>query len=173
MKLPTVGISFVCLACATVIQAEPPPRSGSITWLRDGATLAVANLDADSVTLVGTDPFSKLDEIVVGQHPRSVAAGRGGKTLFVSLPETDQLVWVDLVRRRKVGELQIPGGPFAILAPPPGREAIRCDSLQSPHQRGGYSIDQDHASIAGREIAAGTVDLARWASTVRCALLHW
>ena len=118
MKLPTVGISFVCLACATVIQAEPPPRSGSITWLRDGATLAVANLDADSVTLVGTDPFSKLDEIVVGQHPRSVAAGRGGKTLFVSLPETDQLVWVDLVRRRKVGELQIPGGPFAILAHP-------------------------------------------------------
>ena len=116
--MPTAGLSFACLACAMVVQAAPPPRSGSITWLRDGTTLAVANLDADSVTLVGTDPFSKLDEIAVGQHPRSVAAGSDGKTLFVSLPETDQVIWVDLERRRKAGELRMPGGPFAILAHP-------------------------------------------------------
>lgn len=116
--MTTAGLSFACLACAMVIQAAPPPRSGSITWLWDDTTLAVANLDADSVTLVGTDPFSKLDEIEVGQHPRSVAAGCDGKTLFVSSPETDQIVWVDLARRRKVGELKTPGGPFAILAHP-------------------------------------------------------
>lgn len=113
--MSTVGLCLVCLIGAA---EAPPPRSGSITWLRDGTTLAVANLDADSITLVGTNPFSKLAEIVVGRHPRSVAAGSDGKTLFVSLPETDRLVWVDLGRREKVGEMPVPGGPFAIVAQP-------------------------------------------------------
>ena len=78
----------------------------------------MANLDADSITLVGTNPLAKLAEIAVGRHPRCVAAANDGKTLFVSLPETDQLVWVDLGRRRKAGELEAPGGPFAIIAHP-------------------------------------------------------
>ena len=68
-EMTFAGLPFNCLACALVIQTASPPRSGSITWLPDGTTLAVANLDADSVTLVGTDPFSRLDEIVGGPHP--------------------------------------------------------------------------------------------------------
>ncbi len=116
--MPTTALSLACLTWAAVVQAAPPTRSGSITWLRDGMTLAVANLDADSISLVATGPFSKLAEIEVGRHPRSVAAGHDGKTLFVSLPEADQLVWVDLKQRRKVAELRVSGGPFAILAHP-------------------------------------------------------
>lgn len=117
-KMPTVGPFLVCLISAAAGDSVPPPRSGSITWLRDGTTLAVANLDADSITLVGTAPFSKLAEIAVGRNPRSVAAGADGKTLFVSSPETDYLVLVDLGQRRKTGELQVPGGPFAMVAHP-------------------------------------------------------
>jgi YVTN family beta-propeller protein len=101
-----------------VVQATPPPRSGSITWLQDGTTLAVANLDADSVTLVGTDPLVKLDEVTVGPHPRSVTAACDGKTLFVSLPEIDRVARLDLRLRRNTGQLRVTGGPFAILAHP-------------------------------------------------------
>jgi YVTN family beta-propeller protein len=84
----------------------------------DGTTLAVANLDADSVTLVSTRPLSKLAEIAVGGHPRSVSASSDGKTLFVCLPEMSQLVWVDIERRQKVGQRSVPGGPFAVVAHP-------------------------------------------------------
>jgi len=126
--MSTVGLSLGCLMWAAAADAVPPPRSGSITWLRDGTTLAVANLDADSVTLVGTRPFMKFAEIEVGRHPRSVAAGSDGKTLFVSLPETDRLVWVDIARRQKAGELQTPGGPFAIVTHPTAERIYVADA---------------------------------------------
>ncbi len=114
--MPAIGLSFICLAVA--VTAAPPARSGSITWLRSGRTLAVANPDADSVTLVGTEPLEKPVEIPVGGQPRAVAAGSDGKTLCVTLPETDRLVWVDLDQRQKSNQLQTPGGPFAVVAHP-------------------------------------------------------
>lgn len=116
--MPALGFSLICLAGAVVAGPTPAPRSGSITWLTDGVTLAVANLDTDTVTLVATDPLARLAEIHVGRHPRSVAASRDGKTLLVTLPETSELVWVDLQRRRKTGQLPVPGGPFALVAHP-------------------------------------------------------
>jgi YVTN family beta-propeller protein len=115
--MSVIGLSLVWLGAA-VAGPTSAPRSGSMTWLQDGTTLAVANLDADSVTLVATEPFSKLAEISVGRHPRSVAACHDGNTLYVSLPETSQLVWVDLDGRRMAGHMPGPGGPFALIAHP-------------------------------------------------------
>ena len=136
--MPAFGFPLICLVGAVVAGPAPPPRSGSITWLPDGTTLAVANLDADSVTLVATEPLSKLAEIAVGRHPRSVAAGNDGKTLFVSLPETNQLVWVDLERRQKAGRTAGSRRPFRRGCSPIGKQALRGGCLCSPDQRSGH-----------------------------------
>ncbi len=117
--MPAVGLALVLLAGAgAVAAAAPAPRSGSITWLRSGRILAVANPDADSVTLIGTQPLEKLAEISVGGHPRAVAACSDGQTLCATLPETDQLIWVDLERKQEAGQLRTPGGPYAAVAHP-------------------------------------------------------
>ena len=116
--MTAISLPLAFLTAVAVVGANSAPRGGSITWLPDGKTLAVANFDAGSITLVGTRPLSKLVEIAVDGHPRSVAASRDGQRLFVSLAETDQLLWMDLQQRGVVHSVPIPGGPFTLVGHP-------------------------------------------------------
>jgi YVTN family beta-propeller protein len=116
-------LALACLVLSSGVEVARPTHSSSITRLRDGTGLAVANLDAHSVTVLTTWPFLKQAEIPVGQHPRSVAASRDGRTLLVTLPDADRVVCVDLRKRQKTGELQVPGGPFAVVAHPRAEKA--------------------------------------------------
>jgi YVTN family beta-propeller protein len=116
--MTAAALSFLCLFSTATLPPAAATRSGSIVWLQDGTTLAVANLDSNTITLVGTDPFVKLDEVTVGRHPRSLAASHDGRWLFVSLAETDRVVRVDLSQRRRAGSLRVSGGPFAMVAHP-------------------------------------------------------
>lgn len=98
--------------------ADPPLRSGPITWLGDGKTLALSYADARAVVLVETRPLRGLALITVPGSPRAVSTGSGGRTLYASLPERDLVISIDLLERRVSGEIAVRGGPFALLAHP-------------------------------------------------------
>ena len=81
-----------------------------------GYDLAVLALAADGATVVG--------RVVVGPEPRGVVIGPDGRTAFVALGASNEVVRVDLVDRAVTGRLVVGREPRAVALTPNGKQLI-------------------------------------------------
>ena len=85
------GLSLGLVLAASTLAAKPPKpptRSTPVALFRKDTRLAVANREADSLTVLqvrrnGADVEEKLAEVAVGHEPRCVAIGAKEKEAFV------------------------------------------------------------------------------------------
>src|SRR5215212_11985229 len=111
MKRVSLAALAVCtLVAVRAATVEPPLRSATLAITSDGARLAVANEDSNSISVVQD---SAVTEIAVCQQPRTVAIE--GVRAFVPCGD-GRIARVDLDRLRvdAIGEAGVE--PFGVIA---------------------------------------------------------
>ncbi|MBN1669128.1 MAG: hypothetical protein JW862_18685 [Anaerolineales bacterium] len=98
---------------------NPTLGSHALALTADGTTLAVANPDSNSVTLVNTSNLSVTAEITVGSEPRSVAIL--GRRAFVANQGSDSLTILDLDNPGISLHIPVGDRPVAVAISPDGR----------------------------------------------------
>ena len=79
--------------------------SRSLAITSDGTILCVVNPDSDSLTLIDTNTHAVLNEIPVGNNPRTVAVA--GNTAYVTNHGSDSISLIDVLTRDRIAELKI------------------------------------------------------------------
>ncbi|MCU0519078.1 MAG: beta-propeller fold lactonase family protein [Anaerolineae bacterium] len=95
--------------------------SSAIAITADGLTLAAANPDSNSVTLVNAATRSALAEIGVGIDPRMVAIDEGHNRLYVTSRGDDRVTLIDLASLQVVTATQTGGQPYGIVVDAAGQ----------------------------------------------------
>ncbi len=109
-------------SCPTLAMGAPPKlASSAIAITADGATLAVANPDSNSVTLIDTAARTVRAELTVGVDPRSVAIAPDGQTAYVACQGSDGLIVIDLVEEAVVATVAVGDRPAGVAVSPEGR----------------------------------------------------
>ena len=80
----------------------------------DGATLLVANREADSVSVVDAATRRETSVIPVGQHPFGITIDRAGTRAYTANVTGDDVSVIDLVERREVGRVKTGKRPYVV-----------------------------------------------------------
>jgi YVTN family beta-propeller protein len=86
----------------------------------DGGTIAVANLEDDSISLIDT-ASSKEMRAAAGNAPVQVAWSPDGRTIFVSMRDEGAVAVIDAESRQRVKVIPVGDGPIQLFATPDGR----------------------------------------------------
>ncbi len=104
-----------------------PTRSSSLALTSDDRALVVVNRETDSVAVLrvrdaaGADLFAKLDEVPVGQDPRSVALTPDDARAFVTNAASGTVSVIELdAPVRVIAEIPVGTEPRGIAATPSG-----------------------------------------------------
>ena len=108
------SIAVVTLGPPTEV---PPSASGPLALSPDGSTLAVANGDSGSVSLVATADL-EVTEIEVGADPRGVAFTNDGARLLVTCRDEGELWVLDPSDGATLDTLPLGHAPFAVAVAP-------------------------------------------------------
>ncbi|HEV7735159.1 MAG TPA: beta-propeller fold lactonase family protein [Candidatus Binatia bacterium] len=105
-------------------QATRADKSSPIELTADGGTLVAANTDADTISFfeVGDDArLTKLQEVAVGQEPRSVATLVSKPWVYVANTVSGTVSVIDVNDYTTVATIDVGTEPQAIVASPNGR----------------------------------------------------
>lgn len=98
----------------------PPTRSSLLALNSNETELWVANPDANSVSIlsVTNGSFSKIAEVQVGLHPRTLAFSRDGAKVLVACQRANE-VWVLNASSRMVeGRVRVGHQPYGVVVSP-------------------------------------------------------
>ncbi|MBK8136709.1 MAG: beta-propeller fold lactonase family protein [Anaerolineae bacterium] len=128
---PKIGLlSSDAAKAQSVTRFAGPTKSGPLALNADDTLLAVANPDANTVSLfdVGGDRNLPLGEIAVGQEPNGVVVSPDGKTVYVAntLDGTVSVLTVDQAQQpvaTVIATLVVGTEPYGIALTPNGQKA--------------------------------------------------
>lgn len=89
----------------------------------DGRTLAVANTDSGTVSLIDLKERKKLVEIPVGDHPEGVSWALNGTKLLVTVYGDNVVKVIDPVAQKVSTTIRVAAEPYGVVAQPNGNSA--------------------------------------------------
>ena len=107
--------------------AVAPTRSGMLALNPAGTELWVANLDSNSVSVLGltADGAVKVAEIAAGRQPRTLAFSPDGGRVYVACQGANELWVLDAATRTLVRRLAVGHEPFGVaVSPTDGRVLV-------------------------------------------------
>jgi cytochrome c peroxidase len=98
-------------------------KPSAVAVARDGKRAAVSNLWSGSVTLleIGDTSLKAAGEVAVGPLPRGLAFAPDGEALYVAVAGADEVVSVDVKRRRVARRWPAPREPYHLALSADGR----------------------------------------------------
>ena len=94
------------------------------TWAGEALT---TNQLADSLSVVDTDAMTAVADVKLSGKPAGIALSPDKRVAYVSAPEGQELIEVDIVGRAVTRRLKLGGGPLGIAAHPARAEVYVAD----------------------------------------------
>lgn len=102
------------------VETDEGPAHVAVT--PDGSQVWVANVNADSVSVIDTKENSLIKTIEVGDVPNEVAISPDGKWVFVANVESDLVSVINIETLQVVRTVQAGDGPHGVTVSPNGKE---------------------------------------------------
>jgi cytochrome c peroxidase len=157
----------------------PPTHSSSILYDEVRDRVWVVNPDADTVTVLETDPPATLAEVDVGDHPRTLALL--GSTIAVACQDDDTLHLLDAddFSSRDVVDLGYGSAPYGVATDPRGGRVwvsrMQAADLVSVDLPSGVVRREIDLGPDPRGVAVsgdGAIFVTRWRSDVSSAYVY-
>ena len=136
ISVPGVALLFWPSAAQRRLNAPALPSGGSrgpiaITFSADGKKAYVAERDTGEVEVLDADSGTSLARIPSGGKEPTSLALVGENRLVVANSFSDSIAILDIEKRAIVRKIEVPGGPWEILAAPDGRAFVSLSRLDT------------------------------------------
>ena len=115
VPVPTATVAGPTIDFLSTVALSGPVSSSAIAVSPDGATVATVNPDSDSITLVDAMTLAVIEEVPVGDDPRTLAFTPDSRFLLVTNRGSANVTVLDVADPRRFTQILVGPMPYGVV----------------------------------------------------------
>jgi len=115
VPVPTVSVVVPTADFLSTMALAGPVSSSAIAVSPDGAMVTAVNPDSDSITLVDTVTLAVIEEIPVGDDPRTVSFTPDSQAVLVANRGSANVTILDVADPKKIAQIPVGPMPYGVV----------------------------------------------------------
>lgn len=115
VPVPTVSVLVPTPDFVSSMPLSGPVSSSAIAVSPDGAMVAAVNPDSDSITLMDAVTLEVIEEVPVGDDPRTLSFTPDSRALLVANQSSANVAILDVARPRRIVQIPVGSMPYGVV----------------------------------------------------------